>query len=79
MLREYRPQLQALYEQMCGDAEASLDYATALAWLDERGVLGECSVQLPAPLYADAVLGSVADASIVSVLTAEHARETFID
>ena len=67
---------------LSGDVDvegASLDYDSALRWFEERGVLGECSVQLPAPLYADAILGNGPDASVVSILTIDHAREAFID
>lgn len=81
LLREYRPQIQAIVKKLSGDIDvdrARVDYKTAIHWLDECGIFGECSVQLPEPLYADSIPKAKPASSVSSLFTIELAREAFI-
>jgi len=79
VLEKYGSQLTQHFKQLCGNSLGRLDCETALAWLEERGVLGEVSLQISAPLHASLLSGSVRAKPLVSSLSTRNAIEAFIN
>ena len=75
LMRDYKEQLQETFVQLTAD-NRTLDCPTALAWLEQCGVLGHAAIR--APVGPDALPGSAVK-TIPSVLSIDGATDAFVE
>ena len=84
LMRDYKDQIQETFMQLVASESAEsagvLECPTALAWLEQCGVLGHAAVKAPPILGPDGNPMSTAPSrTVTSVLTVEDAAEAFVE